>query len=101
MVLYKNPAYSLAGITIFKGLPSEALEQIERRCKWRRCAPGELIFAYLAVSDNVFFIAEGTVRVTIYSHAGKAVSLAELGPGDVFGEYAAIDHHPRSASVEA
>ena len=29
------------------------------------------------------------------------MSFGELGSGEVFGEYAAIDHRPRSASVEA
>ena len=33
--------------------------------------------------------------------AGKAVSFRNLGPGEVFGEYPAIDRGPRSASVEA
>jgi CRP/FNR family transcriptional regulator, cyclic AMP receptor protein len=49
----------------------------------------------------VFFITAGEAHVTIYSHAGKVVSFGELGSGEVFGEYAAIDHAPRSASVEA
>jgi CRP-like cAMP-binding protein len=39
--------------------------------------------------------------VTLYSVAGKEVSFRDLGPGEVFGEYAAIDHSPRSASVVA
>ena len=52
-------------------------------------------------SDEVFFIISGEVRVTIYSVAGKAVSFRDLGPGEVFGEYPAIDRGPRSASVEA
>jgi CRP-like cAMP-binding protein len=46
----------------------------------------------------VFFIALGNVRVTIYSVAGKAV---DLGLGEVFGEYPAIDRGPRSAGIEA
>jgi CRP/FNR family cyclic AMP-dependent transcriptional regulator len=49
----------------------------------------------------VFIIGTGEVRVTIYSLAGKAVSFRELGAGEVFGEYPAIDGGPRSASVEA
>jgi CRP/FNR family transcriptional regulator, cyclic AMP receptor protein len=49
----------------------------------------------------VFFVASGEVCVTIYSVSGKAVSFRNLGPGDIFGEYAAIDGKPRSASVEA
>lgn len=49
----------------------------------------------------MFFIASGQTIVTIYSVAGKAISFRSLGPGDIFGEYAAIDGERRSASVEA
>jgi CRP/FNR family transcriptional regulator, cyclic AMP receptor protein len=93
--------YSLERIAIFTGLPPDALERIQRRCCWRRYEPGEPIVNYLDASDDVFFITAGEARVTIYSLAGKAVSFRELGPGDVFGEYPAIDRGPRSASVEA
>jgi CRP-like cAMP-binding protein len=91
----------LQRLTIFAGLPQEALERIRRRCRWRRYEPGEPIVDYLDSSDDVFFIAAGEARVTIYSLAGKAVSFRDLGAGDVFGEYPAIDGGPRSASVEA
>jgi CRP-like cAMP-binding protein len=55
----------------------------------------------LDTSDEVFFLLTGHARVTIRSVAGKAVSFRELGPSGMFGEYAAIDGRPRSASVEA
>jgi CRP/FNR family transcriptional regulator, cyclic AMP receptor protein len=96
-----QPQYSLERIAIFTGLPSDALERIQRRCFWRRYEPGEPIVNYLDASDDVFFVTAGEARVTIYSLAGKAVSFRELGPGAVFGEYPAIDRGPRSASVEA
>jgi CRP-like cAMP-binding protein len=44
---------------------------------------------------------QGTARVSIYSLAGKVVSIADLGPGDSLGENPAIDGGPRSASVQA
>jgi len=97
----KEPHYTLAGIAIFAGLPSQALERVHQRCSWRRYEPGEPIVDYLDASDEVFFVSTGEVCVTIYSIAGKAVSFRNLGPGDIFGEYAAIDGEPRSASVEA
>jgi CRP/FNR family transcriptional regulator, cyclic AMP receptor protein len=96
-----EPPYSLAGVAIFARLPREAREQIEQRCAWRHYKRGEPILDYLDASDDVFFIASGDVRVTIYSLAGKAVSFSDMGPGEVFGEYPAIDRGPRSASVEA
>ena len=92
---------SLAGITILSGLAPKALEHVQQRCSWQRYRPGESIVSYLDSSDEVFFIIGGEVRVTIYSLAGKLVSFRELGPGEVFGEYPAIDRGPRSASVEA
>lgn len=96
-----EPQYSLAGIAIFSALPPNALKTVHRRCSWRRYEQGEPIVDYLDASDDVFFVTTGEVCVTIYSLAGKAVSFRNLGTGDIFGEYAAIDGEPRSASVEA
>jgi len=92
---------TLAGVAIFADVPSEVLERVHKHCKWRRYGPGEPIVDYLDVSDDVFFITAGEVCVTIYSVAGRAVSFRNLGAGDIFGEYAAIDGEPRCASVEA
>jgi len=93
--------YALTGIAIFAGLKPATVERIRRGCSWQRFESGQQIVDYLDSSDDVFFITEGKVRVTIYSHDGKVVSFGELGPGEVFGEYAAIDHCARSAGVEA
>jgi CRP/FNR family transcriptional regulator, cyclic AMP receptor protein len=93
--------HSLRGIGVFSEVSSAALGRIQRRCSWRCYEPGESIVNYLDPSDEVFFLAAGEARVTIYSVTGKAVSFSELGPGDTFGEYPAIVGGPRSASVEA
>jgi len=93
--------HTLSGIAIFAGLTPRALQAIHQRCAWRRYEAGEPIVDYLDSSDDVFFVTAGEASVTIYSLAGQAVSFRTLGPGDIFGEYAAIDGEPRSASVEA
>jgi CRP/FNR family transcriptional regulator, cyclic AMP receptor protein len=93
--------YSLIGIGVFSGVKPAALKQIQQRCSWKGYGPGQSIVNYLDPSDEVFFLAAGAARVTIYSLTGKAVSFSELGPGDTFGEYPAIAGGPRSASVEA
>jgi len=97
----EEPHHTLAGIVIFAGLPPDRLSRVHRRCSWRRYQAGEPIVDYLDTSDDVFFVITGEVSVTIYSIAGKAVSFRTLAAGDIFGEYAAIDGNPRSASVEA
>jgi CRP-like cAMP-binding protein len=96
----RQPVYSLAGIAILATLSKDSLEKLERHCAWRRYERGESIVDYLDASDDVFFIVSGEVKVTIYARTGKAVSFSIMGPGEVFGEYPAIDQGPRSASVE-
>jgi CRP/FNR family transcriptional regulator, cyclic AMP receptor protein len=97
----KQPEFSLAKIAIFAALPADALERIQNCCSRRRYESGEPIVEYLDDSDDVFFIAAGEVRVTLYSSRGRIVNLRDLGAGEAFGEYPAIDGGPRSASVEA
>lgn len=92
---------SLDKIALFASLPPQTLKAIERRCAWRRYEPGEPIIDYLDASDEVFFVVTGETRASIYSLLGKAVTFCDLGPGEVFGEVAAIDGEPRSASIEA
>jgi CRP/FNR family cyclic AMP-dependent transcriptional regulator len=92
---------SLAGIAILARLSPQALEDVRQRCTFGRYKPAESIVDYLDQTDEVFFIISGEVRVTIYSLTGKVVNFRGLGPGEVFGEYPAIDRGPRSASVEA
>ena len=97
----KQPIYSLGRISILTGLSQPSLEKLEQRCAWRRYERGQQIVDFLDASDDVFFIASGEVKVTIYAQTGKAVSFSIMGPGEVFGEYPAIERGPRSASVEA
>lgn len=93
--------YALESVALFRGLASETLERVKRRCSCRQYGPHESIVGHLDESDDVFFLLTGTARVAIRSVDGKVVTFRELGPGSMFGEYAAIDGRPRSASVDA
>lgn len=50
-------------------------------------------------SRKMFILKSGKVRV-FKNHIGQKVTLATLGPGEVFGELSFFDAEPRSASVE-
>ena len=51
-------------------------------------------------ADSMYVIRKGKVKVTKNVH-GILVRIAELGPGDYFGEMGLLDGVPRSASALA
>jgi len=99
-----NPAplpQSLEKVGIFSGLSAETLAALKKRCAWRKYEAGEAIVNHLDASNEVYFITDGEARANIYSALGKVVTFTDLGPGDLFGEIAAIDSGQRSAGIEA
>lgn len=92
---------SLASVAIFSSLSADARATIEKRCAWRRYETGAPILGHLDVGDDVLFVVSGEARVSLYSVDGKAVTFCDLRPGEMFGEYAAIDGGARSAGIEA
>jgi CRP-like cAMP-binding protein len=92
---------SLDGIEILRGLMPAARQVLGNRCAWREYGPKQLIVGHEEASRTVFFLVSGRVRVSVYSAAGKRVTYSDIDAGEMFGEFAAIDGEPRSASVEA
>ena len=92
---------SLGGIALLASLGAEELERLERRSAWRRYDANEQIIDRNDDNRDVMFVAEGNVRVVNYSVSGREVSYANIAKGGFFGEMAAIDGQPRSASVVA
>jgi len=99
--VHQSGTRSLAGITLFEGLGDAERRHLEGRCHWRRYSAGETILERGGESREVLFIVEGGVNIVDYSPAGREVAYAALGAGECFGELAAIDGQPRSASVVA
>lgn len=62
--------------------------------------PGHIIMGYGDRTSDLYLILEGHVRAELHSPNGREVILGDLGPGELLGEFAALDDQPRSATVE-
>jgi CRP/FNR family transcriptional regulator, cyclic AMP receptor protein len=51
------------------------------------------------LTDSLYVLLEGQVKVFASDESGKEVILGILGPGEYFGELSLVDDAPRSASV--
>jgi CRP-like cAMP-binding protein len=87
--------------SILDSLPPETLKRIQRGAAKLTFAKGQEIIAQVDDLKDVFILMSGHARVIVFSASGKAVSFRRIDPGDLFGEFAAIDGERRSASVEA
>ena len=86
----------LHGVPWFAACTEEQLREVERLAERLGVQAGEVILREGRLGRELFVILTGTVTVT---RAGRVVNL--LGPGDYFGELAAIEAAPRSATVTA
>lgn len=104
MVAKRDSVSSLVPLSanrLLASLPADALADIERTAARRSFAPGEKVIGQGDDTHDVFFILAGLAHVLIFADTGRVVSFASIGPGEYFGELAAIDGKQRSATVVA
>jgi glutamate/tyrosine decarboxylase-like PLP-dependent enzyme len=91
----------LERLPIFRSLVPDELERLGRAAELREAAGGETIVAQWDASKDFYVVLAGTVDVSV---GGERIR--ELGPGEFFGELAALDWgsgfgYPRLATVVA
>lgn len=91
----------LAGLPLFYGLPADALESLAGSCRTISIEKGDYLFYEDDTARNVFIVREGWIAILLHSADGRELVLAEMRPGDIFGENALITGAPRSAAAVA
>ncbi|MDQ4124938.1 MAG: Crp/Fnr family transcriptional regulator [Actinomycetota bacterium] len=67
----------------------------------RRFETGTTIFHEAEVADRVVMLLKGRAKIATYTEDGKEVMLGVRDPGDLLGEFSALDGKPTSANVVA
>ena len=91
----------LRGVPLFSELSEPELEKIARVAVPRRYPAGGVILREGDPGDTCYVLRSGRARVTRQHADGRAITLTNLGPGDIFGELAMFGGEVRSATVEA
>jgi CRP/FNR family cyclic AMP-dependent transcriptional regulator len=91
----------LRRVPLFSELSAEELRKIADVAIPRSFPKGVRVFHEGDTSDACYIVRGGDLRVTREHPDGRAIALATLGPGDIFGELAMLDGEARSASVES
>src|SRR3954468_4105518 len=94
-------ARSLSRVPLFKRLDAGELEHLAEEIDQVNYKAGETIFNEHDHGDALYILEEGSVRIWVFDEDVKEVVLAELKPGDFFGELAVLDRGERSSSATA
>ena len=91
----------LKTVSLFWDLNEIELGYISDKMVSKKFENGNLIFLEESEGKNLFFVVDGSVKVTRLSKDGREVILAMLNAGDFFGEMSLLDGQSRSANVIA
>jgi CRP-like cAMP-binding protein len=89
-------ASQLKRIPLFSDASEDELKQVAAFAQSKEVPEGEVVLEEGGFSRELLAIEEGTAEV---SREGEKI--ADLGPGDVFGEAGMLDDSMRSATVTA
>ena len=91
----------LRNVPLFSVLSEHQLGLLTAAVSRKSLPRGTTVFAAGDVTDSLYVVISGRLKVMMSDDEGREVILAILGPNEFFGEMGLIDDHPRSASVVA
>lgn len=94
-------AVDLRLMPIFEGFDEAKLDDLAASMTVRTHPVNQTIMLQNDWGNGVYFVLEGWVKIRTFNLEGKEVTLNILGPGEIFGEMAALDENPRSTDVIA
>jgi CRP/FNR family cyclic AMP-dependent transcriptional regulator len=90
----------LRRVPVFAALSEDDLARVAVVAVPRHFDAGETVFREGDESNTCYIVRAGLARAIREHSDGRSITLANFGPGDIFGELAMFDNERRSATVE-
>jgi CRP-like cAMP-binding protein len=91
-LLHRVPAFATLG--------AEDLARVAEVTVPRQFDAGAVVFREGDESNTCYIVRSGHARAIREHPDGRSITLANFGPGDIFGELAMFDNERRSATIE-
>ncbi|MDD9915162.1 MAG: cyclic nucleotide-binding domain-containing protein [Rhodospirillaceae bacterium] len=87
-------------VDLFASLEMEEKNALAAKLEQRQVRPGQQIVQQGAEGSSLYVVAEGLMEVRVrFEEDGPERKVAQVGPGDFFGEMSLLTGAPRSATV--
>jgi CRP-like cAMP-binding protein len=91
----------LRQVPLFSGLTEDELRAVAQVASIDGFEAGQTVFREGDAGSTVYVIRSGHATALREHLDGRVITLARFGPGDIFGELAALDDQRRSATIQA
>lgn len=88
-------------VSLFAGIAESQLEPLAGASTLLSCNPGQTVLFKGATVDGLHVVCGGSVTIHAKLPGKAAAQLAELGPGEVFGETSIVEMGTAGATVKA
>ena len=98
---YADVAQMLLNTKLFGKLDDDTRLDVAKQMRESSFGAGQSIFARGDSGKEVYLVLEGRVRLSVLSSEGRELTFSHSGPGEIFGEIAALDGGLRTADATA
>jgi CRP-like cAMP-binding protein len=95
----KATAELLKDVPLFAGLDTDDLSRLSLLITEKHYPKESVIVSATDPGDALYIVADGEVKVSLWSDSGREIILSTLPSGSFFGEMSLVDGEPRSANV--
>ncbi|RUT73605.1 Crp/Fnr family transcriptional regulator [Ancylomarina longa] len=93
--MQKNILWYFESFNFLDSLSMKEKMELSDRAKMIEAKKNQIIYLPSDISNSIYFLKKGKVKISSFSDDGKEMIYAILGPGEIFGELAIIGQENR------